>query len=86
MFDVAKKFLDEHIDTATTKEELIEKMNTKKGFIKAMHCGCEECEEALKDETGISSRCIPMEQEKLSDKCVVCGKPAKYEVIWGKSY
>ena len=86
MFVEAKKFLDSHIDTATTKEELIEKMNNKKGFIKAMHCGSEECEEALKDETGISSRCIPMEQENLSDKCAICGKPAKYEVIWGKSY
>ena len=61
-------------------------MNNKKGFIKAMHCGCEECEAALKEESGITSRCIPMEQEKLSDKCVVCGKPAKYEVIWGKAY
>ena len=86
MFDVAKKFLDEHIDTALTKDELIEKMNNKKGFIKAMHCGCEECEESFKDETGISSRCIPMEQEKLSDVCAICGKPAKYEIIWGKSY
>ena len=86
MFEVAKKFLDDHIDVALTKEELISKMNNKKGFIKAMHCGCEECEIELKDETGISSRCIPMEQEQLSDKCVVCGKPAKYEVIWGKSY
>ena len=86
MFDVAKKFLDDHIDTALTKEELVSKMNEKKGFIKAMHCGSEECEEAFKDETGISSRCIPMEQEKLSDKCAICGKPAKYEIIWGKSY
>lgn len=86
MFDDAKKFLDSHIDTALTKDELVSKMNNKKGFIKAMHCGCEECEVAFKDETGISSRCIPMEQEQLSDKCVVCGKPAKYEVIWGKSY
>lgn len=86
MFVEAKEFLDSHIDTAITKEELIEKMNTKKGFIKAMHCGCEECETALKDETGITSRCIPNDQESLSDKCVVCGKPAKYEVIWGKAY
>lgn len=86
MFTEAKKFLDSHMDKAVTKEELVTKMTNKTGFIKAMHCGCEECEVALKDETGISSRCIPMEQEQLSDKCVVCGKPAKYEVIWGKSY
>ena len=86
MFNDAKKFLDSHIDTAITKEELVSKMNAKTGFIKAMHGGCEECEAALKEEAGITSRCIPTEQEKLSDKCVICGKPAKYEVIWGKSY
>ena len=86
MFDAAKKFLDTHVDKATTKDELISKMNEKTRFVKAMHCGDEACEEAFKDETGISSRCIPFEQEHISDKCVVCGKPAKYEVIWGKSY
>ena len=86
MFAVAKKFLDEHIDTAITKEELISKMEKKTGFIKAMHCGCDECEAVLKDEAGITSRCIPMEQEQISNKCVVCGKPAKYEILWGKSY
>lgn len=86
MYEEAKLYLDSHIDKATTKEELIDKMNKKTGFIKAMHCGCIECEQKLKDETGISSRCIPFEQEKLSDTCAICGKPAKYEVIWGKSY
>ena len=86
MFTDAKKFLDSHIDIALTKEELIMKMNSKTGFIKTMHCGCVECEQMLKDETSITSRCIPIEQEKLDDKCAICGKPAKYEVIWGKAY
>lgn len=86
MYNDAKAFLDFHIDIALTKEELVDKMNNKKGFIKAMHCGCKECEIELKEETGITSRCIPKDQENLSDKCVVCGKPAKYEVIWGKAY
>ena len=86
MFEEAHSYLHSHIDKATTKEELIDKMNKKTGFIKAMHCGCSECEQKLKDEAGITSRCIPFDQEQLSDKCVICGKPAKYEVIWGKSY
>ena len=86
MYDEANKFLLSHIDTATSKEELIDKMNKNQGFIKAMHCGCEDCENALKEEAAITSRCIPFEQENLSDKCAICGKPAKYMVIWGKSY
>ena len=56
------------------------------GFIKAMWCGEEACEDAVKEKTGVGSRCMPLEQEKLSDVCVCCGKPAKYEVYWGKAY
>ncbi len=56
------------------------------GFIKAMWCGDEECEDKVKELTGVGSRCIPFEQENLSDKCVCCGKPAKHMVYWGKAY
>ena len=56
------------------------------GFIKAMWCGDEACEDKVKEETGVGSRCIPLEHEHLSDTCVCCGKPAKYEVYWGKAY
>lgn len=56
------------------------------GFIKAMWCGDEACEDEVKEKTGAGSRCIPFEQENISDKCVCCGKPAKYMVLWGKAY
>jgi prolyl-tRNA synthetase len=44
------------------------------------------CEQAMKDQAGLSSRCIPFEQERLGDKCPICGKPAKCMVVWGKAY
>ena len=56
------------------------------GFVKAMWCGDEACEDMVKEKTGVGSRCIPFEQEQLSDKCVCCGKPAKTMVYWGKAY
>ena len=56
------------------------------GFVKAMWCGEEACEDEVKEKTGVGSRCIPFEQEQLSDKCVCCGKPAKCMVYWGKAY
>lgn len=56
------------------------------GFVKAMWCGEEECEDKVKELTGVGSRCIPFAQENLSDKCVCCGKPAKKMVYWGKAY
>jgi prolyl-tRNA synthetase len=56
------------------------------GFIKAMWCGEETCEDEVKEKTGAGSRCIPFEQENISDTCVCCGKPAKDLVIWGRAY
>ena len=56
------------------------------GFVKAMWCGEEACEDIVKEKTGVGSRCIPFEQENLSDTCVCCGKPAKHMVYWGKHY
>ena len=56
------------------------------GFVKAMWCGEEACEDRVKELTGVGSRCIPFEQEQLSDVCVCCGKPAKHMVMWGKAY
>ena len=49
-----------------------------------MHC--EACENKIKEETTATSRCMPFEQEKISDVCVCCGKPAKKLVYWGKAY
>lgn len=56
------------------------------GFVKAMWCGEESCEDEVKEKTGVGSRCIPFEQDNLSDKCVCCGKPAKHMLYWGKAY
>jgi prolyl-tRNA synthetase len=86
MFETAKKFLEDHTSSATNMDELVEIVNTKSGFVKAMWCGCRECEDKLKDMSGITSRCIPFEQEKISDNCVVCGKPATKMLYWGRAY
>lgn len=56
------------------------------GFVRAMWCGEEACEDEVKERTGVGSRCMPFEQENLSDVCVCCGKPAKHMVYWGKAY
>lgn len=56
------------------------------GFVKAMWCGEEACEDKVKEITGVGSRCIPIEQEHIADTCVCCGKPAKHMLYWGKAY
>ncbi|MBR2987871.1 MAG: proline--tRNA ligase [Clostridia bacterium] len=56
------------------------------GFVKAMWCGEEACEDKVKELTGVGSRCIPFDQETISDTCVCCGKPAKTMVLWAVAY
>ncbi|MCD7740670.1 MAG: proline--tRNA ligase [Ruminococcus sp.] len=56
------------------------------GFVEAMWCGDEVCEDKVKEITGVGSRCIPFEQKHIDGKCVCCGKEAKCMVLWGKAY
>ncbi len=86
MYDKAKKNLDEHTYEAHSLEEAKELQEKNGGFIKTMWCGDLECELAMKDKAGMSSRCIPYKQEKLDDVCPVCGKPAKHMIYWGVAY
>ena len=70
-----------------TMDEIIEKLKANgDGFVRAMWCGDEACEDKVKEVTGVGSRCVPLDQERISDVCVCCGKPAKKLVYWGKAY
>ncbi len=86
MLERARTHRDAHTYTAATKEEFKNAFNTKAGFVKAMWCGCRECEDAIKEELSVTSRCIPFEQETIADTCVWCGKPAKKMLYWGRAY
>jgi len=82
----AKKNLDDHTYPAFSLEEAKKLQEEKGGFIKTMWCGDEACEIRMKEEAGMSSRCIPFVQEHLGDVCPICGKPAKKMICWGVAY
>ncbi len=86
MYDKALSRRENMTYTAKSLSELKEIAENKPGLIKAMWCGELECEEKLKEEAGVTSRCMPFEQEEISDTCVCCGKKAKTMVVWGKAY
>ena len=86
MYDRAKKNLTEHTYDAETMEEAKRLQQEHGGFIRTMWCGDQACEIKMKEEAGMTSRCIPFEQEKLSDKCAICGKEAKKMIYWGVAY
>ena len=86
MFEEAKANLDNNTFVAYSVEEMRDIIQTKGGFVKAMWCKDLSCELELKEKASVSSRCIPFVQEKLSDCCVCCGKPAKHMVVWAVAY
>ncbi len=86
MLERARAHRDAHTYVAEDFDGFVKTVNEKPGFVKAMWCGCLECEEKIKEVTGATSRCIPFEQEQISGNCVCCGKPATKMVYWGRAY
>ncbi len=86
MFERAKAHRDSHVSDAHNYDEFKSILEEKPGFIRGMWCGEQSCEDKIKEETAATSRCMPYEQEQISDVCVCCGKPAKKLVFWGKAY
>ena len=86
MFNMAKENAENKTTIAKNLEEFENNINTNQGYVKTMWCGSAECEEKIHDLTGAKSRCIPFNQEHVSDTCVCCGKPATKMVVWGRQY
>ena len=86
MLERARKHRDAHTYTAKNMDEFEKIFNEKAGFVKAMWCGEQACEDAIKEKLSVTSRCIPFEEEHIADTCVCCGKPAKKMVYWGRAY
>lgn len=87
MLKRAKAHRDAHISDAHDYEELKHAAANKPGFIRGMWCGEQACEDKIKEELTVTSRCMPFhDQEQISQVCVCCGKPAHKLVYWGKAY
>lgn len=86
MLERARIHRDVHTYEATDMDTFVKTVEEKPGFVKAMWCGSQECEDKIKEITGATSRCMPFKQETLADTCVCCGKPARKMVYWGRAY
>ncbi|MCQ2602973.1 MAG: proline--tRNA ligase [Clostridia bacterium] len=85
MYQQSKAFLHSHITTCKDMTEFKQALDNQH-FVKAMWCGCRECEDAIKAETAASSRVLPFDQTPVGDTCVYCGKPASKVLYFAKSY
>nr|WP_156647077.1 proline--tRNA ligase [Lentibacillus sp. JNUCC-1] len=86
LYDQALAHRAEKTFVATTYDEFKQTIDEKGGFVKAMWCGDEACEDQIKEDTGATSRCKPFEEEKVADTCICCGKKAQDLVYWAKAY
>jgi len=82
----AKENLVSNTRNAATLDEVKKVFNEHGGFINTMWCGSQECELKMKEEVGVTSRCIPFEQTRVGDSCPICGKPSDTMVVWGVAY
>ena len=86
LFAKAKKNLDEHTFDISTPEEAKAIIEGEGGFLRSKWCGSRECEEAMKERAGVSSRCIPFKQRGGEGVCPVCGKQCETDIYWGVAY
>ncbi|MCL2391105.1 MAG: proline--tRNA ligase [Oscillospiraceae bacterium] len=86
LFERAKEYLTSNTHSAETLDDVKTILNERGGFVKTMWCGNLECEMKMKDEAGVTSRCIPFEQERVGAVCPICKEPSDTMVVWGVAY
>jgi prolyl-tRNA synthetase len=84
LLEKAKEFRDAHIFHPQTYSELQKVVEN--GWAYSYWCGDAACEQKVKEDTKATTRCIPLNQEKGSGKCIVCGKPATERVYFARAY
>jgi prolyl-tRNA synthetase len=86
MFQKAYDYREKHITPANTWEEFERLLDEKGGFISAHWDGTAESEEAIKEKTKATIRCIPLNNPAEDGTCIFSGKPSKQRVLFARAY
>lgn len=94
LFLRAQKFTEEHTQAFNKGKEFYDFFTPKNsqkpeihgGFAVSPWCGKEACELKIKDDLGVTIRCIPSEQEREADCCIACGQPGILHAVFAKAY
>jgi prolyl-tRNA synthetase len=86
MFQKALAYRDQHITRADTLQEFEHLLDTRGGFILAHWDGTAETEEAIKDKTKATIRCIPLDAVEEEGKCIFSGQPSHQRVLFARAY
>ena len=85
MFSKAKKMRDENITKADNWDDFVKSIEDSK-FVLAYYDGTKETEKIIKDETGATVRCIPLDENPSSGVCIKTGNPSSQRVIFARAY
>ncbi len=86
IYSKSLNFRDSMITKADTWEEFLDLLDNKGGFISAHWDGTPETEQAIKDATKATIRCIPVDAVEEDGVCIFTGKPSKMRVLFARSY
>jgi prolyl-tRNA synthetase len=86
LFNKAKAYRDEHITKVDRWEDFEKVLDEKGGFVSAHWDGTAETEEAIKEKTKATIRCIPLNNEKQEGKCILTGRPSSQRVLFARAY
>jgi prolyl-tRNA synthetase len=86
MFNRAKEYRDAHITPANTMDEFEKLLDDKGGFVSAHWDGTAETEEAIKEKTKATIRCIPLNNEQEEGVCIYSGRPSTQRVLFARAY
>ena len=86
LLDRATRFRDDHTVSVTSREELVQVLEGRPGFVIAPWCGRDECETKIKAETQATIRNIPLEARPASGPCVQCGRDGETDAYFAKAY
>jgi len=82
----AKTFRDERIIEVNTWDEFVHALDHTPGFISAHWDGSSETEQAIKDKTKATIRCIPLENKLEEGKCILTGNKSSQRVLFARAY
>lgn len=86
IYNKAKAYRDEHITPANSFEEFERLLDEKGGFISAHWDGTTATEEAIKERTKATIRCIPLNNPQEAGACILTGKPSTQRVLFARAY
>jgi len=86
MFDKALAYRNQHITRVDTWEEFERTLAEKGGFISAHWDGTAATEEAIKEKTKATIRCIPLNNPEEDGKCILTGAPSRQRVLFAMAY